>query len=36
MKVMVIPEKGTQPDWMVSAHCNYTSLSKINWEDHIS
>jgi len=36
MKVMVIPEKGTQPDWMESAHCNYTSLSMINWEDHIS
>ena len=36
MKVIVIPEINTQPEWMYNAHYNYTSLSKINWEDHIS
>lgn len=36
MKVIVIPEKDTQPEWMYNAHYNYASLSEINWENHIS
>ena len=36
MKVIVIPEKGTQPDWIKNANYHYSSLSEINWKDHIS
>ncbi len=36
MKVIVIPEKDTQPDWIKNAHYYYKSLSDINWKNHLS